>query len=78
MENSQTVKNKSNGDSKTNVNVNRKYSKYHRKWKPYKYLSYAEKKFLSDKESHMDHLKNVNFILFNFRKLGIIQFYSKI
>jgi hypothetical protein len=32
---------------------------YSRKWKPYKYMSYDEKKRLMDKESYKDHLKQV-------------------
>jgi hypothetical protein len=32
---------------------------YVRKWKPYKYMSYDEKKRLADKESHRDITKYV-------------------
>lgn len=64
MEDSKTIVNKSNKDARANVILNKKNSKYHRKWKPFKYLSFAEKKYLSDKEAHMDHLKNVIYILF--------------
>jgi hypothetical protein len=37
-----------------------------RKWKPYKYLNYDEKRRLSNKESDKDHLKHVR----DYLKLG--------
>ena len=34
-------------------------SKYGRKWKPYKYMTFEEKKRMADRESIKDHRKHV-------------------
>jgi hypothetical protein len=55
--------------NKTKRNNKKNYPKSGEKWKPYKYMTYEEKKRLADRESFKDHLKQVKlFVLTLFFK----------
>ena len=68
MDNFALVPRKAEKEDKLLENKSKRDKRYKRKWKPYKNLSYAEKKYLADKESFKDNFKRVNIRILN--KIG--------